>query len=114
MSVAMHVDWLARLSCLWDGLENWTSHHVTESQIPRSLQCLNIIRGAFREGTRGQSSPLLYILGGGRAKGNPYYIYYSLYYYCYTLTLKILSSLTSFAFARFAPLPPFLETLTPL
>ena len=37
MSVAMHLVWLARPSCLWDGLANWTSHHAIEPQIHSSV-----------------------------------------------------------------------------
>ena len=37
MSVAMHLVWLARPSCLWDGLANRTSHHVIEPQIHPSV-----------------------------------------------------------------------------
>ena len=95
----MHLVWLARPSCLWDGLANWTSHHVIEPQMHSSV--LQHYKGVHKEGHRGHSSPLLYIRGRWEgAKGNP----------CYILTpLGILSSLTSFApIARFAP---FLETL---
>ena len=103
MSVAMHLVWLARPSCLYDGVANWANHHVIEPQIHPSYSTvfqhyLGCIKGEG-EGHKGAFIPLAIYLGEeGGQRGTLTVL---------SPTLGILSSLTSFAPTYVCPPPPF-------